>query len=179
MPLYGLVHDSPLLYAAQKGLRGARGSSRISSFSSSRHVSTSTTITYAFSGVKIYDSALLAELNTNKGSLWKHLERRSDLALRAAKRQVGVKTGRLQRATRKYHLGNYTGQYVWIGSKVPYAYAHHEGTKPHTIKAEQGGVLVFGGTKAFRGRVIRTPEVNHPGNKPNPYLRNQLRYFHM
>jgi len=177
MPLYGLVHDSPILYAAQKGLRGGRGAARIGSFRSSRYTTTSTTIEYSLKGVKIYDSALLSELNTNKGSLWRYLEKRSDMAVRGAKRQVGYKTGRLQRSIHKRHLGSYNGQYIWIGSKVPYAYDHHEGTNPRTIKAEPGGVLVFGGTKSFKGRVIRVPEVNHPGTRPNAYLRNQLRYF--
>jgi len=177
MPLYGLVNDSALLYAAQKGLRGIRGASRVGSFRSTRYVTTNTTIEYSFRGVKIYDAILSAELNTSKGHLWRYLERRSDMALRAAKRQVGVKTGRLQKSIHKRHLGNYTGQYIWIGSKVPYAYAHHEGTSPRTIKAEPGGVLVFGGTKAFKGRVIRTPEVSHPGTKANPFLRDQLKYF--
>lgn len=177
MPLYGLINDSALLYVAQKGLRGARGASRVGSFRSPKYVTTNTTIEYSFRGVKIYDSILLAELNTNKGTLWRYLERRSDIAVNAAKRQVGVKTGNLKRSIHKRHLGNYNGQYVWIGSKLSYAYAHHEGTAPRTIKAEAGGVLVFGGTRSFKGRVIRTPEVSHPGTRANPFLRDQLKYF--
>lgn len=177
MPLYGLVNDSPILYGLKKALRGRRGASRLGGLNSRRYVTTNTTISYSLRGVTIYDAALSAELNTNKGHLWRYLERRAEIAVRAAKRQVGVKTGKLQRSIHKRHLGNYTGQYIWIGSKVNYAYLHHEGSAPHSIKAEAGGVLVFGGTKSFKGRIIRTPEVSHPGTRANPYLRNQLKYF--
>lgn len=134
-------------------------------------------IQYTFKELKIYDNILRAELNTSSGDLWRYLERRADRAVRGAKRQVGKKTGRLMKSIHKRHLGNYTGQYVWIGSNtVPYAYMHHEGTRPHIITPKEGGAS---GRLVFRkgARIIVTSSVNHPGTRGNPYLRDQLVHF--
>lgn len=118
--------------------------------------------------------ALDAELNTIKGPLWWWLEKRAKKAVASARRQAGVQTGALRRSIHYRHLRNFTGQYVWIGSEKRYAYAHHEGTKPHIIKPKSPNqVLVF----RKGARVIATPMVRHPGTRPNRYLSNQLRYF--
>lgn len=126
--------------------------------------------------VKIYKAELLRFLNTPHGdrkTLWKHLERRGDLAVFGAKRKVGVKTGALQRSIHKRHLGNLTGQYLWIGSERGHALMHHEGTRRHIIRAPQNKVLKF----QRGGQMVYTSQVRHPGTKPNPYLREQLKYF--
>lgn len=180
MPAYGLVPDSPWLYGAKKAARGfgrrrPRGR-RVSSFTRVV-VTTSVLMSVKFHELRIYDAELHSVLNTPRGSLWRELDQAADRAVLGAKAMAGYKTGKLKKSIHKRHLGNFTGQYVWIGSRLPYAYAHHEGTKPHKITAEPGGVLVFGGTKSFKGRVIKTPTVNHPGNRPNPYLRTQLAHF--
>jgi len=75
------------------------------------------------------------------------------------------------RSTHKRHLGNFTGQYLWIGSEAKYALAHHEGTRAHVITPKEAdGKLVF-----FKGnRMIVTKRVMHPGTKPNPYLKSAL-----
>jgi hypothetical protein len=178
MPVYGLVHDSPLIYGARRLSRGIRG--RRGGGGGGRYVErlkTTVTFSYSFKELKIYDSILRAELNTPVGDLWRYLERRADRAVRGAKRQVGKKTGRLMKSIHKRHLGNYTGQYIWIGSNtVPYAYAHHEGTRPHIITPKEGGA---DGRLVFRkgSRIIVTPLVNHPGTRGNPYLRDQLVHF--
>lgn len=173
MPLYGLIHDSPIIYAAQKLARKGRVSSR--GVYRSVSVKTNTQITYRFGGIKFFDSVLHAELNTPAGDLWRFLEKRSQRAVRGAKAQVGKKTRRLMKSIHKKHLGNRTGQYVWIGSNtVPYAYIHHQGSRPHLILPnDPGGKLVF----RKGSRVIVTPRVLHPGTRPNPYLRNQLVHF--
>jgi hypothetical protein len=131
--------------------------------------------TFAVSKVIIYTPQLLRELNTPSGGLWKALEKRGDYAVKKAKAQVGVKTGKLRSSIHKRHTGNATGQYLWIGSKLNYAYMHHEGTKPHIIMPK----LPYRPLRfSSKGRLVITPgPVFHPGTKRNPYLSNQLRHF--
>jgi len=131
--------------------------------------------TFAVSKVIIYKPQLHRELNTRSGGLWKALDKRGDYAVKMAKAQVGVKSGKLRASIHKRHVGNFTGQYLWIGSKVNYAYAHHEGTKPHIIMPKIPTRLLRFTSK---GRLVITPgPVLHPGTKRNPYLSNQLRLF--
>jgi hypothetical protein len=82
-----------------------------------------------------------------------------------AKVQVGKKTGLLQGSIRVSHRKNRNpglrGHTLTIESEVPYAYLHHEGTKPHVIRPN--------------GRTIFTERVFHPGTQPNRYLSDQLR----
>jgi hypothetical protein len=106
------------------------------------------------------------------GDIWRWLERRGNTAMRAAKRQVGVKTGRLRASIHMRHTAFSLGQELWIGSDtVPYGLDHHEGTRPHVIAPKNGGVLIMG-----RGRIVRGP-VMHPGTKPNKFLSSQLWHF--
>lgn len=124
--------------------------------------------------VTFYPEALHAELNTNKGGLWRWLNKKGERAVLGAKSKVGVRTGTLQRSIRMRHLGNATGQYVWIGSDRMHALIHHEGTRPHTISPNPPKKLL-----RFNkgGAVIYSQKVNHPGSKPNHYLTSQLRHF--
>jgi hypothetical protein len=116
--------------------------------------------------------ALQLELNTPAGSLWRWMERKGEAALKDAKREVHVNTGKLRSSLHKRHLGNVTGQSLWIGSNtVSYAYMHHEGTKPHLIAPKNGTVL-----RLKSGRVVHG-SVMHPGTKPNRFLSSQLHHF--
>jgi len=176
MPLYGLVKDSPAIFYAGKAVRAYRrlnSSTRTSVNYGGSLIGQS--LTYRLISVNVYDSVLLAYLNTPAGPLWRNLDRRADRAQRGAKARVGVKTGKLRASIYKRHLGNYTGQYITIGSKVNYALAHHQGTRPHTITAKKGKALTF--TKG--SKVVRTPMVKHPGTRPNKYLSSQLYHFAM
>lgn len=60
-----------------------------------------------------------------------------------------------------------------IGPNVPYADFVELGTKPHLIRAKPGGVLAFeiGGQKIF------AKYVNHPGTKPNPFVKRALESY--
>lgn len=172
MPLF-VIPDSWATYgigkAARALRRAGRGGTRLPIGGRG-----SSGISYKFSHLNIYQEELRKYLNTSSGDLWGYLEIRGNIAVAGAKAMVGVKTGRLQRSIHKKHLGNVTGQYLWIGSNLHYAYAHHEGTKPHIITAKTGKDLVF----RARSRVlVHTPVVRHPGTRPNPYLRAQLRHF--
>lgn len=174
MPAYGLIKDSPIFYYAGKARRAYRRLGRANNINYGGSL-LGQSLTYSVVSVNVYDTALLTYLNTPAGPLWRNLERRAERAQRGAKAKVGVKTGKLRASIYKRHLGNYTGQYITIGSKVNYALMHHEGTKAHTIEAEPGGVLVF----SKGSRVVRTPKVNHPGTRPNRYLSSQLYHFKM
>ena len=62
-------------------------------------------------------------------------------------------------------------QYVAVGSKLPYAAAHHEGTRSHLITASTGRIMRFN----VGGKVVYAQKVNHPGTKPNNYLTVPMR----
>lgn len=114
------------------------------------------------------------ELQTPSGELWKWLHKRGELSVIGAKRSVGVQTGALRRSIHMRHLGNSTGQYLWIGSEKNYALLHHEGTKPHLITPNPPNQML----RFSKGtRVVFARQVLHPGTKPNPYLSSQLRNF--
>lgn len=110
-------------------------------------------------------------LNGPSGDLWKWLDKRGDKVVHAAKRQVGVKTGRLRASIQMRHTTNMRGQEIWIGSEVKYGYLHHQGTRAHVIAPKHGGVLVLKSGAMVRG------SVHHPGTKPNRFLSDNLYHF--
>ncbi len=169
MPVWGLINDSPIIYAGQKYINRVSKAARISR---STFGKAPAVFSLTLSKVVIYRPQLNFELNQSGGLVWKHMDKLGRRIVAGAKRQAGFKTGALRRSIHMRHLGNGYGQYLWIGSEKPYAYLHHEGTRPHLITPkEAGGVLVF----SKGSRVIRTTLVMHPGTKPNRYLSDQLR----
>lgn len=114
-------------------------------------------------------------LNSPRGDVGRHLSRQAKKVQVAAKRQVGVRTGRLRNSIRVYGHGRTSnGQHMYIGSSVPYALMHHEGTKKHVIEPKRKSYLKFrqGAVFVYRKRV------NHPGTKPNRYLTDNLYLFY-
>jgi hypothetical protein len=57
-----------------------------------------------------------------------------------------------------------------VSVKVPYAAAVHEGARPHVIRPRFARALRF----EVQGRTVFASKVNHPGNRPNPFLRNAV-----
>jgi hypothetical protein len=132
-------------------------------------------VSIAVSNFSVNKVGMHTLLNSPKGELGSQISDLGDKIVNSAKLQVGYRTGRLQRSIHKRHLGNFTGQYLWIGTKVPYALAHHEGTRPHVIVPnDPSGKLVF-----FKGgRMVVTKRVMHPGTKANKFLLQPLiRHF--
>lgn len=121
--------------------------------------------------VNFFEPALRKLLKSPDGAVGRHLRKKGKLVELAAKRQVGVRTGALRSSIHMRHGRDVRGQYVMVGSKLPYAKMHHEGTKPHMIFPNKAPILRF--TK--RGQVIYAHAVAHPGTKANKYLTDNLK----
>ena len=125
-------------------------------------------------------------LNQPNGETGRYLEKKAKKLRDAARMQAGVNTGRLRRSIRVYgHRRSGTGQKIQIGSSVPYALMHHEGTRPHIITPNNHRFLKFkpkggGGGKGWNvladGSVLAR-KVRHPGTKPNRYLSDSVKYI--
>jgi hypothetical protein len=167
MPAYGLIPDSPFLYWGKKSLsRGKpRGRPRRSGGGGS-----SSSFSFIFKDLVIYKPVLTFELVNRRGMTGRYLHRVAKKIVVDAKSQVGVKTGKLQRSIQITHIPLTTGASVHIGSKVKYAYLHHEGSKPHIITPKGPDVLRF----RSKGVLVHTRLVRHPGTKPNRFLSDQL-----
>jgi hypothetical protein len=124
-------------------------------------------------------------LNQPTGDTGRFLRKKAERLRDAARRQAGVNTGRLRRSIRVYgHRRSAVGQQIQVGSSVPYALMHHEGTKPHIItpnnhrflKFKPKGVSKAGWNVLADGSVLAR-KVRHPGTKPNRYLSDSVKYI--
>jgi hypothetical protein len=125
---------------------------------------------FAAQRVTFYKGPLDYVLNMPSGDVGKYLVTRARRIIMAARRQVGVDSGRLKESIHYRQLRDSWGQYLWIGSEVNHAFMHHEGTKPHVIVPRNAPMLRF----ASGSRIVYTRHVNHPGTRPNRYLADQL-----
>jgi hypothetical protein len=112
------------------------------------------------------EPALFHLLKDPTGDVGRHMFSRGLRITTAAKAKVGKRTGALEASINMSQEPTRTGQKMTIGSPLSYAYVHHEGARPHIIRADSGGLLRF----SARGRVVYTREVAHPGIRPNRYL---------
>lgn len=116
--------------------------------------------------LQLNDKALNTMLNTPKGVVGIHLRVIATKILSDAKAMVGVRTGALKRSL-TIRQGTRGGiQFVSVGSNLPHALMHHEGTRAHSISALPGRVMRFN----IGGRVVYAQRVNHPGTRPRKYL---------
>lgn len=113
--------------------------------------------------------AIQALLHGKGGMVYTDINKRALRVQTAAKRQVGVRTGRLKRSIH-VNMRSRPNTEALVGSNVRYALLHHNGSRPHPIEAKPGRMLTFrvGGRRVFVRRVL------HPGTKPNPYLQSSL-----
>ncbi len=110
-------------------------------------------------------------LKSPYGAVGRDLFQRAIKVERAARRQVGVKTGKLRSSiTVKNQVLTTYGQKYAVGSDLSYALLHHNGSRPHVILPVRAQNLVF----ISKGKLIVTNRVNHPGTKPNRYLTDNL-----
>jgi len=110
-------------------------------------------------------------VNSPRGPVGKYIRRKAIMIKIAARAQVGVNTGALRSSIHLRHKRDIRGQYIQVGSNLPYARMHHEGTRPHVIVPNKGRALRF----FVKGAVVFTHRVMHPGTRPNRYLSDQLR----
>ena len=127
---------------------------------------------YRLQNLVLYKPIVNFELRNMYGTVGRYIRKVGQRVATRARRQVGVKTGRLKASIRMQVIRRRGEVAVKIGGYTDYARMHHEGTRPHIIEPKKAGTqLVF-----MKGsRIIRTPVVNHPGTRPNRYLTNQLR----
>lgn len=79
-----------------------------------------------------------------------------------------VHVGKINGGTLKQSITRLVqGTRAFIGTPLEYAPYEEFGTRPHVIKPKNGKFLVF----TIGGKKIFTKKVNHPGNKPHPFLR--------
>lgn len=84
-----------------------------------------------------------------------------------AKQRVKVKTGNLRRQITHVTKHDEDVSRAKVGSNLEYAQPLEEGSKPHKIKSKDGKPLRF----QVNGKWVVVDEVNHPGTKPQPFLR--------
>lgn len=107
------------------------------------------------------------------GVVGRDLMKRATRVQLAAKAQTGVDTGANKRdITKKWIKGVGSDLAVEVGAARPYSLAHHEGTRPHIIRAKNAKALRY--TNAA-GDVVFARGVNHPGTRANRYLSDNLR----
>jgi hypothetical protein len=121
--------------------------------------------------VVFYDVVLNDLLKDPSGAVGRYLKNKGNEILTSARARVGVRTGALRASLHMRHMRDPRGQQIWVGSKLNYALAHHEGTKPRVITPKSGKMLRF----VSRGQVVYAHSVNHPGTKANRYLADALR----
>lgn len=109
-------------------------------------------------------------LNDPSGMVGRDLVRRGRNVKKAAKRFVGKDTRALHDSINSDIKRSVGGLYVRVGSELPYALDHHNGTRRHIIRAKPGKVLAFPSS----GRMVFATQVNHPGTRPNLYLTRAL-----
>ena len=128
-------------------------------------------VSYSLGKIKWYYSELDKLLNSPAGLVGRSLTERANRVARAAKSQAGMGVGLLKSSIHITKRGRFSrGQYIQVGSYLPYALAHHQGTKPRIIVPTKRRILRF----FVRGLVVFAPFVNQKGTRPNRYLTDNL-----
>ena len=109
-------------------------------------------------------------LKSANGPVGRHMRAKAELVREMARLKVGKRTGALAMSIYISQSSTTYGQKIEIGSKLPYALMHHEGTRPHMIFPKNGQVLRF----TSKSRVVYARTVMHPGTRANKYLADSL-----
>ncbi len=118
----------------------------------------------------VTDADVRRIVNDQQGSLMQRFRRNGRSMVTAARAQVGKDTGELARSIH-YNIQRWGGiPELWVGTYNSIAYIHHEGTRPHAIRARQGAFLRY----SSKGRIAYAHTVMHPGTKPNRFLSDNL-----
>lgn len=110
-------------------------------------------------------------LNQPGGKVGNYLRKKGNQIMILSKGMVGVRTGALRASIHLRHSRDPRGQYVKVGSSLPHARMHHEGTRPHMIYPKKAQILKF----TTKGKVVYAHSVRHPGTRANKYLTTPMR----
>lgn len=88
-------------------------------------------------------------------------------------RMIGGSEAHLRDTIVKRFVVDSRGPSIWVGSELPYAIFHHEGTRPHVIEAKNAKFLRFRSRQS--GEFVFRKRVNHPGTQPNRFLTDAAR----
>ena len=107
------------------------------------------------------------------GAVQLHVSNTGRQAEGAARRRVGVKSGKLKASIGSRIVGAKLGKgfNFELFANTPYAVYHHDGTSPHVIRPRNARVLRF----QVGGVVVYAMHVQHPGTKPNRFLLEAIR----
>lgn len=131
----------------------------------------STKVSMKFTGLVFREMQFDHYLNSPAGEVGRYLAKKGQMILIRSKMQVGRRTLALRASIHMRHSRDPRGQYIQIGSSLPYARMHHEGTRPHMIYPVRRKMLRF----VSKGQVVYAYEVRHPGTKANKYLTDPMR----
>jgi len=123
----------------------------------------------------------MAELRIDEQRLQTVVMERSEQFLRAfvsaatteAQRLAPERSGRLKRLIVSDPVRR-SGQWSLesgISGLANYSAPVHEGARPHVIRPRNARALRF---EVAGGRIVFARRVNHPGNAPNPFIRNAV-----
>ena len=127
----------------------------------------------ALDSVTIDRSGFNGVFNDRRGVVGRDLDKRATRVMMAAKAQAGYKTGRLRADISKQWMPSRPGRLtIRVGSGVRHALVHHEGARPHVIRAKNAKMLRYINRD---GHVVFAQSVNHPGHRANQYLTDNLR----
>ena len=104
------------------------------------------------------------------GQLAFRMERAGQRVAAAARIQVGKVTGGLAASIHHQMRRAHGLPEVIVGSDNRISLIHHEGTRPHAIKARNAEFLRF----SSNGRIVYDRAILHPGTKPNRYLTDNI-----
>lgn len=125
-----------------------------------------------FSRVEISEDRLRAALTGPDGDVTRYVLRVTRNIRNRAVLYCPVDTGNLRASIATGAVRTEGSTVVGtVGTPVEYAIYVHEGTAPHEIRpTTPGGVLAWGGRPPTRFAT----RVNHPGTKPQPFLRRAM-----
>jgi len=122
-------------------------------------------------GIKWDNKALDRLLNDPEGDVGRHMGRVGDRILAGAWAMTGPSSGSVGRRLYKTQRRRSGGQELRVGSSSSKAYWYHEGTRPHQIVATVNRLLRFN----VGGQVVYAQKVDHPGQRPRPFLTTPMR----
>lgn len=122
--------------------------------------------------VTVNRSALRRLLEGRTGTrVGNDLDARAERVARGARRQVGKDTLLLLSTIRVEAGPSYRDIVAGkAGKGTGYVLPHHDGARPHVIRARRAKALRF----RWHGKIVFFARVNHPGNRPNRFLTDNL-----